>query len=99
VHAPRRQLKLQLISFTGATPVSNDQEGVLAMPLYFFSLEDGRKLSDDLGEDLADDAAAHAAGQQIARELARNKDTGPQGGDRDTFGDEVGKIHLDDDEL
>ena len=43
------------------------------MPLYFFSLEDGRKLSDDIGEDLADDEAARAAGLQVARELAHAK--------------------------
>lgn len=43
------------------------------MPRYFFSLEDGSKLSEDEGEDLADDEAARAVALEIARDLARNK--------------------------
>ena len=43
------------------------------MPLYFFSIENGRKLSDDEGEELADDEAARAAGRQVAREFAQGK--------------------------
>ena len=42
------------------------------MTRYFFSLEDGRKLSEDKGEKLADDEAARAVGLEIARDLARN---------------------------
>jgi hypothetical protein len=42
------------------------------MAQYFFSLEDGRKLSEDDGEDLANDAVAREVGLEIARDLARN---------------------------
>jgi hypothetical protein len=40
------------------------------MARYFFSLEDGRKLSDEQGEELPCDEAARAVGRQIARDLA-----------------------------
>ena len=43
------------------------------MPRYFFSLEDGSKLSEDEGEDIADDEAARGVALEIARDLARNK--------------------------
>ena len=42
------------------------------MAQYFFSLENGRKLSEDDGEDLANDKAAREVGLEVARDLARN---------------------------
>jgi hypothetical protein len=42
------------------------------MARYFFSLEDGSKLSEEEGEDLANDEAAREVGWEIARDLARN---------------------------
>jgi hypothetical protein len=44
------------------------------MARYFFSLEDGRKLSDELGEELSCDEAARAVGRQIARDVAGNNE-------------------------
>jgi hypothetical protein len=44
------------------------------MPRYFFSVEDGRKISEDEGEDLANDEAARATGLEIARDLTKNND-------------------------
>ena len=42
------------------------------MARYFFSLEDGRNLSEIEGEDLASDEVARDVGLEIARDLARN---------------------------
>ena len=42
------------------------------MARYFFSLENGHKLSEDEGEDLPNNEAAREVGLEIARDLARN---------------------------
>jgi hypothetical protein len=44
------------------------------MPRYFFSLENGRRLTDPEGEELAGHEAARVVALQIAHEFARNRD-------------------------